>query len=96
MAIDDEMPAWAVAMEGRLQTSSTQLRAALMERMDRLQNSISLIRDDIAVNFGATDAVKRANDNTCEELRSLGDLVMGMNRQIQRLQTDIRELRGDP
>jgi hypothetical protein len=35
---------------------------------------------------------KAANDNTREELCALVDQVSGMSRQIQRLQTGVREL----
>jgi hypothetical protein len=66
-------------------------RVDLMARMDRLQDEISGIRDDFATNFGATDTVRR----TREETRSLFDLVMKMERQIQRLQSEVRTLRGE-
>ena len=64
--------------------------------MDRLQDLVTVIRDDITVNFGASEQVKRVADNTRDELRALSDVVSGMHRQIQRLQTQVRELRGDP
>ena len=83
-------------LESRMQASLGVLRADVMERIDRLQHVVTLIRDDVAVNFGASSAVKLANDNTREELRALGDVVSAMHRQIQRLQTDVRELRGEP
>lgn len=80
---------------GLLRSDVTLIRSDVMARMDRLQDSVTLIRDDIAVNYGSTSAVKLANDNTREELRALGDVVTAMHRQIQRLQTDVRELRGE-
>jgi methyl-accepting chemotaxis protein len=72
------------------------LRSDLMSRMDRLQDGLTAIRDDIAVNFGTVEHVRRANDSTRDELRALGDVVNGMLRQIQRLQTDVRGLKGEP
>jgi hypothetical protein len=72
------------------------LRSDLMSRMDRLQDGLTAIRDDIAVNFGTAEHVRRANDSTRDELRALGDVVNGMLRQIQRLQTDVRGLKGEP
>src|SRR3954447_24273613 len=39
-------------------------RSDIMERVERLENAVTLIRDDIAVNMGAVEAVERANDNT--------------------------------
>jgi hypothetical protein len=67
-----------------------------MARMDRLQDSLSAIRDDIATNYGSADHVRRAHDNTREELRALADTQATMMRQIQRLQTDMRILKGEP
>ena len=72
------------------------LRTDMMARMDRLQNGFMALRDDIGVNFGAAESVRRANDNTRDELRALGDVMGAMQRQIQRLQTDVRGLKGDP
>jgi methyl-accepting chemotaxis protein len=85
------------------------IRADLMARMDRLQDAITAIRDDITVNFGRADHVQRNTDNARLELRALYEIVAGvrgelvtqngvvsgMERQIQRLQTDVRALRGE-
>ncbi len=72
------------------------LRVDLMARMDRLENSLTDIRNDIAVNFGTADAVKRANDNTREEVRSLRDIVAALVRKIQTLETKVRDITGAP
>jgi uncharacterized coiled-coil DUF342 family protein len=80
----------------RLETGQEALRTDVMARIDRLQDAVTAIRADIAVNYGAADHVRRANDNTREEVRALADTVSAMERQIQRLQTQVRELKGDP
>jgi uncharacterized phage infection (PIP) family protein YhgE len=77
-----------------VKASQTSLRVDLMARMDRLENINTAIRDDISVNFGAVDAVRRANDNTRDELRALSDVVSLMHRQINRLQTEVEQLKG--
>jgi chromosome segregation ATPase len=71
-------------------------RADIMERVDRLENTVTLIRDDIAVNMGAVDAVERANENTRADVRTLGEQVSVMWKQIKQLQSEMREVRGDP
>jgi chromosome segregation ATPase len=71
-------------------------RADIMERVDRLENAVTLIRDDIAVNMGAADAVERANENTRADVRTLGEQVSVMWKQIKQLQSEMREVRGDP
>ncbi len=100
--MDGELRAYLEAMEGRLSTMEGRLsaelgkvRAAVMERLDRVQNAVTLIRDDVATNFGTADHVRRANDNTREEVRALGELQATMMRQIQRLQSDVRALKGE-
>jgi predicted nucleic acid-binding Zn-ribbon protein len=70
-------------------------QVAVMERLDRLQNAITAIRDDIGVNFARASRAIEVNDHTRAELRTLGSEVSGMQRQIQRLQSDVRELRGE-
>ena len=102
MANDDPLPAILAALERlearltNLESGQTQLRVDLMGRMDRLQDSLTSIRDDIGVNMGRADRAHVAADNTRTELRALGEIVTTMGRQIQRLQTAVRELRGDP
>jgi chromosome segregation ATPase len=71
-------------------------RADIMERVDRVENAVTLIRDDIAVNIGAAEAVERANDNTRADVRTLGQQVSVMWKQIKQLQSEMREVRGDP
>jgi hypothetical protein len=77
-----------------LEASLTSLRVDLMARMDRLEDINTKIRDDIAVNFGTVDAVRRANDNTREELRALSEVVSLMHRQINRLQIEVAQLKS--
>jgi hypothetical protein len=72
------------------------LRGEVMARMDRIQNDVTALRDDIAVGFAAADHVRRMHDNTREEGRGLGDVISAMQRQIQRLQADVRALRDQP
>jgi uncharacterized protein (UPF0335 family) len=80
----------------RMENSTTTLRVDLMARMDRLENSLTDIRNDIVVNLGGVDAVKRVHDNTREELRLMGDQMSMLFKKIQRLETRVREITGDP
>ena len=98
---DEADPVMAALMrleagQERFEAGLTALRADLMGRLDRLQHTFAGIRDDIALNYGTADQVRRANDHTREELHSLSRLVMAMSTQIQLLQTQVRELRGEP
>lgn len=84
------------AGQSSLQAGQTSLRVDLMARMDRLEDGLTAIRNDIAVNFGAADTVRRANDNTREEVRSLADVVSALVRKVRMLETRVRTLTGDP
>ncbi len=108
--MDGELRAYLDAMRGevrdqldRLRSEFGELRVEVMSRMDRLQDAVTSIRDDIAVNsrnsrcefVGTADYVRRANDNTRDELRALSEVQTAMLKQIQRLQSDVRTLKGD-
>ena len=80
----------------RFDAGQTRLRADLMDRMDRLQDQLTDMRNDIAVNFGTADAAHRANDNTREQLSLLREQVSVMYQQIKRLEARVREITGDP
>ena len=74
----------------------TEVRTGVMERLDRLQNSLTHIREDIGVTQATAETARDRDEATRKELRSLTEIVTVMHRQIQRLQTQMRELRGDP
>ena len=63
-----------------------------MERSDRVQNAVMRRRDDYAVNFGASDAVKRANENTREEWRRLSEGVFTPVRQPRAVSNRVDQL----
>jgi hypothetical protein len=79
-----------------LQDSQTSLRVDTMARMDRLENRLTEIRDDISVNMGSSERAHEAAANTRTELRSLGVQVNVMWRQMKRLEQQVRDITGDP
>ena len=84
-----------VAKQASMGADLTRLRVDMMARMDRLQDSLTAIRDDISTNYGTAEAAQRANDNTRTELRALSEVVSSLVRQIRRLDTEVRILKGD-
>lgn len=74
----------------------TQLRVDVMARMDRLQDTVTGMRDDIAVNFVRADRAVDAAEANARQVEILGREISGMQRQIQRLQSDVRTLKGEP
>ncbi len=80
----------------RLSDRQDQLRIDLMARMDRLQDSITGIREDVSVIAGITDTVRRTSDNTRDEMRLTTDTVTILEKRVRNLMQQVRELRGDP
>src|SRR5438105_99065 len=75
-----------------IEHAATETRAAIMDRIDRLQNLLGLLRDDIGVNFGRADRAVDAVLGVRREVEALGREVTAMERQIQGLQSQMREL----
>ena len=106
----DRLEGGQVALSGRLDRLATQhetdlagmrgdlteLRVALMARMDRLQDAMTAQREADIVNHGSVERVERIARAASEETRALAEQVGGMVRQIRRLETQMREIRGDP
>jgi len=80
----------------RLDEKLDRTRADLMARMDRLQDAMTALRDDVTVNFGIADRVDSVAESARKETRALAEVVTAMQRQIARLQSDVRQLRGEP
>ncbi len=71
-------------------------RADVMERIDRLQqDALTAQRDDDVVNFGAAERAEKIALGVREEVRAMGDQINAMVRQVQRLQSEVRELKGE-
>jgi peptidoglycan hydrolase CwlO-like protein len=71
-------------------------RSAIMNRVDRLENRITEIHGDMEVAMGSTEAAQRVNDNTRADLRTLGEQMSVMWKQIKRLESQVRDITGNP
>jgi hypothetical protein len=105
-----DRPDWVQAILAPIGENGTEVRAAIaevraelvrvrtdvMDRIDRLQDTITTVRDEDAFNFGAAERAERIALDTREEVRAMGEQISAMVRQIRRLQSDIREIRGEP
>ncbi len=79
-----------------VQQSQTSLRVDVMARMDRLENKLTEMRDDITVNIGGTWQNREAINSTRGDLHGLGEQVNIMWRQIKRLEQQVRDINGEP
>ena len=73
-----------------------QTRVALVEHMGWLQGAMTEMRQDVAVNVGATDQIRRACDGTREELTVVHETIGLLVKRIRLLEADVRRLKGDP
>ena len=79
-----------------MQESQTSIRVEVMARMDRLQNSLTAIRDDITVNMARSDRAHDGVSATRDELRLLGQEVAISTRKLRQLEERVRSITGDP
>jgi chromosome segregation ATPase len=78
-----------------MRSEITTLRVDVMERIDRRQDRVTSLHDDVGVNFARTDRVDERSNGIEREVRAMGVEMSAMQRQIQRLQTDMRHLKGE-
>jgi len=77
-----------------LRAEFTSMRAALMDRMDRLQNTLGSVKQDNAVSMANADFAHRKIDNTREELRILGEQLIALRLQLTKAETRLRDIDG--
>ena len=84
-----------------LRGDQTSLRVDTMARLDRHENHLTSIRNDIprkllrdfaGVAMGGTDHVRRISDNTREDVRGLAEQLETMWRKVNRLEEVVRGL----
>jgi len=78
-----------------LREGQTALRVDMMGRIERLENHITGIRDDIGVNMGRADRAHEAVVNARSDVLHLSQELSIMWRQIKRLESDIRDIKGE-
>lgn len=71
------------------------LRVAVMGRIDRLQDTVTGMRDDIHASYGRSDRAYDATTGVARQVEAMGREISAMERQIQRLQADVRTLKGE-
>lgn len=76
----------------RVEAGQVSLRADVMGRIDRLQNVVEAMRDDISVNMAAASTALDRTRSTRFEVENTTETLVAMNRQIMRLRTSVEEL----
>jgi hypothetical protein len=80
---------------GGLDDKLTSLRVELMARMDRLQNTLTTARDDLAVNMGAVDHMARSIGNVRDDVRQLSETLSVYIRRLKSLEDRFNGLTGE-
>ena len=92
----DQLEAAQDKLRADLTGQFTRLRADVMERVDRSQDVLTLQRDELTVNFSSGERAERIAKAAQQEVSSLSEVIGAMHRQISRLQSDVRQLKGEP
>jgi len=70
----------------RLREDTTRLRVDLMARLDRQQDMLTSIRNDIGVNMATADRVREANKATRDDVAQLASQVSVIHRRLIQLE----------
>jgi chromosome segregation ATPase len=81
---------------GKVASDVLSFRTDMSARIDRLQDTVTSVRDDIRVNYAATEAVDRRNNDTREDVRHLTQQVSIVYLRVKKLEDEVRELKGNP
>jgi chromosome segregation ATPase len=71
------------------------IRAEIMERIDRLQGTVELVREDGRVNWTTADTALNRAKNYREEIDNLTTTLSAMERRYQTLMSMVQELRDE-
>ena len=94
MSDHPDMPAWASEMEARLSSQATELRTAIMGRIDRMQEALEARLDgEVVTGAQALIATKNAKA-AIEANHDLVEMVSGMQRLVRRLEARVAILEG--
>src|SRR6266567_3936521 len=84
------------SVQETVRSEVTEARVVIMARIDRLSDIVTGVRDDIRVNFGASETVRRANEHTREELRDTQNMIADMRRQLLSMGERLAHLEQKP
>ena len=76
----------------QLRVEVTQLRVETMGRFEKVENRLTMIQDDIAVNMGGVSTVFDRQVGMRKESDGLSTESQALHRMIKRLQTRVDEL----
>jgi hypothetical protein len=91
---DEPVLAQILARLTAIEAGQTEMRIALMGRMDRLQARVDQLGQECFVNYAAGEGIGRRVDNTRQEQRELREQISGLVRQVRMLRDRLDGLEG--
>lgn len=83
-------------MLATLERGQSNLRADIVGKLETIENELTGIRADMAINMGRVDAVQEDHKAIRASVAQMREELSAHWRQIKRLETDVRELKGQP
>ncbi|HET6237328.1 MAG TPA: hypothetical protein VFE41_20565 [Acetobacteraceae bacterium] len=92
--MSDDILTQILARLTAIEAGQTDLRAAMMGRMDPLQARIDQLGDEWFVAYGAGEGLGRRIDNARSEATDIRDQISGLVRQVRMLRDRLDGLEG--
>jgi chromosome segregation ATPase len=81
------------AKSDELRSELLKTRAEIMGRIDRLQGTVELVREDARLNWATADTTINRTRNSREDIDDLQKQIAAMQRRYQTLEALVEELR---
>jgi hypothetical protein len=75
-----------------LREEITSVRVTLMDRMDRLQDAMTVMQGDINASFTTSERVERVGRSAADETRALADVVTVLHKQFRLLSARVEAI----
>jgi predicted nucleic acid-binding Zn-ribbon protein len=82
--------------QSSLRADVTSLRTDIVGKLETIENELTGIRADMAINMGRVDAVQDDHKAIRASVAQMREELSAHWRQIKRLETDVRELKSQP
>jgi predicted nucleic acid-binding Zn-ribbon protein len=92
--MSDDILVQILARLTAIEAGQTELRAAMMARMDRLQTRIDQLGDEWFVAYAQHEGLGRRIDNARSETTDIRDQISGLMRQVRALRDRLDGLEG--
>jgi hypothetical protein len=84
------------ALDGKVDAGLVKLRTELSERIDRVQNDVTLMKHEMEVHYGHVDEYLAWTRGLLEATPALSREIGGLFKMVKHLQSEIEELKKKP